>query len=102
MKNFMDKRKFGQKRSFGGGGGDRSDRPMYDAVCDKCGQDCKVPFQPSSGKGVLCSSCFEKSGGRDARPTRFGDRRPSGGGGFELKEISAKLDRIIELLASKN
>ena len=35
-------------------------REMYDAVCSDCGKDCKVPFKPTSGKPIYCSSCFEK------------------------------------------
>jgi CxxC-x17-CxxC domain-containing protein len=33
---------------------------MFDAVCSDCGKDCKVPFKPTSGKPIYCSSCFEK------------------------------------------
>ena len=59
------------RRSFG----DRDSRrpPLYDAVCDECGKDCRVPFKPSGEKPVYCSDCFEKKGGRDSN--RSGDRR---------------------------
>jgi CxxC-x17-CxxC domain-containing protein len=59
------------------------DRPqMFKATCSNCGNECEVPFRPTGGKPVLCSSCFEKSGGRDAqrndRPSfRNDSRRPS-------------------------
>jgi CxxC-x17-CxxC domain-containing protein len=33
---------------------------MYDAVCAECGKDCKVPFEPRSGRPVYCSDCFKK------------------------------------------
>jgi len=37
----------------------RSDeRQMFDAVCDDCGNDCKVPFRPSGEKPIFCSNCF--------------------------------------------
>lgn len=57
---------------FRGGGGfrnrDSSERPtMHQAVCDNCGKDCEVPFRPTSGKPVFCSSCFENKGGSDSR-----------------------------------
>lgn len=39
----------------------REDRPMFDAVCDKCKQPCKVPFKPDPNKGpVLCKECYMK------------------------------------------
>ncbi len=65
------------------GGGDRGSfnrgprRPseMFHAVCSKCGQDCQVPFRPSSDKPVYCSNCFD----RDTTPRRenTGDRNES-------------------------
>ena len=72
----------GGGRSFGGGGrrnfGGRSDRPeMFDAICDQCGKDCKVPFRPSGDKPIYCSECFEEKGGDDRGRGR--DRRPSYG-----------------------
>ena len=81
----------GGGRSFGGGG--RSDRPeMFDAVCDQCGKDCRVPFRPSGDKPIYCSDCFESKrdeGGRDERGGRFEsrDRKPSfDRGGFRDRE----------------
>jgi len=72
----------GGGRSFGGGGrrnfGGRSDRPeMFDAVCDQCGKDCKVPFRPSGDKPIYCSACFDQKGGDDRGRNR--ERRPSYG-----------------------
>ena len=44
---------------YGGGfGGQRQDRPMFDAVCSNCGQDTQVPFQPRSDRPVYCNDCF--------------------------------------------
>lgn len=40
----------------GSGGGDR---PMWDAVCAKCGQPCKVPFEPKEGRPVYCRECYQ-------------------------------------------
>lgn len=114
----------GGGRSFGGGGrnfGSRNfsrdggrgrgggDRTMFNTVCSKCGNDCEVPFRPTGGKPVYCSSCFEKMGNQRTdsdRPSRFFDRsneRPqsfdSNKGQFDA--INQKLDRIIKLLEPK-
>ncbi len=49
------------KRPGFGGPSRNFDRPvtMFAAVCDNCGKDCQVPFRPTSGKPIFCSSCFE-------------------------------------------
>ena len=53
----------------GGGGGqsDRSDRPMYDAICDECGKHTQLPFQPSGNRPVYCSDCFSQQRGSSPR-----------------------------------
>jgi len=61
---------------------------MFDAVCDKCGKDCKVPFNPSPDKPIYCSECFEKEG-----PSRGGSSNDA-----LLKSIDSKLDYVIETL----
>jgi len=52
----------GSSYSSGGGGGyndgPRAPRQMYPAVCDECGRETMVPFQPSGNKPVYCSDCF--------------------------------------------
>lgn len=61
--------------------GRREDKPeMFDAVCDECGKDCKVPFRPTGNKPIYCSQCFEKKGGPsrdDGRGRRSFDRDSS-------------------------
>jgi CxxC-x17-CxxC domain-containing protein len=53
--------------SYGGGGGyssePRGEREMFTATCTSCGQEAKVPFQPSSDKPVYCSNCFQQRRG---------------------------------------
>ena len=56
----------GYSSSGGGGGGygaprsgaSRGPREMFAATCSSCGQETEVPFRPTSGKPVYCSSCF--------------------------------------------
>ena len=56
---------------FGEGGGEgttgapsMSPRPrsttMFTAVCSACGQEARLPFEPTSGKPVFCDACFSK------------------------------------------
>ena len=68
-----------------------TDRPMYDAVCDNCGDKCRIPFMPREGKETLCSKCFEEKGGD---PRRTNNTQ----GSAQLDAINAKLDRILNLL----
>lgn len=68
----------------GGGPGrsdrpDRSDRPMFDAVCDECGRKTQLPFQPSGNRPVYCSDCFSQQRGSSPRGGSS-DRRGGGGG----------------------
>ena len=72
------------------GGFKSSDRRMHDAVCDKCGKKCEVPFRPTGDKPIYCSLCFDK-GGKDKGPDQTS-------GQFEI--INAKLDKILNLLSS--
>jgi CxxC-x17-CxxC domain-containing protein len=68
--------------SYGGGGGGgggggyssapRGEREMFSATCSSCGQEAKVPFQPSGDKPVYCSACFQQRGGGNDRSGRGG------------------------------
>jgi CxxC-x17-CxxC domain-containing protein len=94
---------------------DSGRRELFDAVCAKCGEDCQVPFRPTTGKDVFCSNCFEKNNDAPSREFRGigrdrndrGDRgsfrsRPSsdsGNNSSELRAIGEKLDKIIKLLS---
>ena len=46
-------------RRAANGGFNRSDRPMYDVVCARCGQPTQVPFQPNGSKPVYCRACLD-------------------------------------------
>ncbi len=125
FKNFSD-RSFGggnRGRSFGGNRGgfdrNRNDRQMYDAVCDKCGKECQLPFMPTGEKPVYCSNCFEKTSGREGGSERsFGGNRDFGGNNrrfetrdtkdyqqdntrTELEMINQKLEKILNILNSQ-
>ena len=97
-----------QRQSFGGGG---RDRQMHKTTCSNCGKDCEVPFVPTGSKPVFCSQCFDKNRSRDAGSRRFEDRsprrpnfernyRPQNQNNVQLETINAKLDKILEMLAS--
>jgi len=97
-------------RSGGGRGRFDNNKELFNAVCDKCGKDCKVPFKPSQGKPVYCSSCFEQESGISTREKKFGrsrevysDRRSSPSPDFDklmkkMDFIENKVDRTIEML----
>ncbi|HEU0051341.1 MAG TPA: CxxC-x17-CxxC domain-containing protein [Patescibacteria group bacterium] len=94
-------RKFGAKKSWGGGfDRDREGRAMYAAICAECGADCEVPFKPNGRKPVLCSNCFKKDGGDFERPA-FRDTRPGFGPSHAqpsrddgMRQINERLERI--------
>lgn len=87
---------------------------MHPAVCDNCGKNCEVPFQPTGEKPVYCNDCFAAQGGHDRGnyrgpsagmrryPSRDGGRPPfrrDGGSkdyGKEIAAINRKLDKIMK------
>jgi len=89
-------------RDFGGRPRFRDrDRKMFSAICDKCGKECQVPFQPTPGKPIYCDQCFDrggKGGERGGAPV-LAEARPKGD---QLASINAKLDKIMNaLIAAK-
>jgi len=82
-------------RSFNRGDSGRfnsNEKRMHRAVCSKCGDNCEVPFKPSSDKPIYCSECF---GGGD----KDGKSNQGGSGNKQLESLHAKVDRILEILA---
>ena len=77
-------------KSFGRPG--FGDRPKFEAICDKCGKKCEVPFRPTGDKPIYCNDCFDK-GGTNNR-TRQSDSSTD-----QLAIINSKLDRILKALA---
>ena len=41
-------------------GGGRGERQMYDVICDGCGANTQVPFQPRGDRPVYCRDCFDR------------------------------------------
>jgi len=37
----------------------QDNREYHDAVCDTCGQNCKVPFVPIKGRPIFCKTCYK-------------------------------------------
>jgi CxxC-x17-CxxC domain-containing protein len=80
--------------SRGRGGSDnysRERRPveMTKVTCSDCGEECEVPFKPTTSKPVFCSDCFTKKGGSSSR---------GGPSGKDLEIINEKLDKIMKAL----
>ena len=72
------------------GRSDRRPLEMHDAICDKCGKECQVPFKPSGDKPVYCSDCFRKGENSESRDSNTYKKD------FDI--INEKLDRILEAL----
>ena len=121
MGNFKreDRKRFNSDRGSGFRGRDRGrsnfrsddrNRVMHQAVCDQCGKSCELPFRPTSGKPVYCSSCFESKGKTGVRDDRFSKNKFSGqktdfgskGNNDELKKqlviLNEKMDQLIRAL----
>jgi len=86
----------GNDRVFGDR--NRFDKPMFSAICDECGDNCQVPFEPRNGKPVLCSDCFAKKDGGRGESRSFAPSSRPAAGNMDLSELNAKLDKIIKLL----
>jgi CxxC-x17-CxxC domain-containing protein len=69
----------------------RRDGPkeMFKVVCDECGEKCEVPFKPTAGKPVLCSSCFEKKNVKNAVTKDKNYQK-------EFDTLNAKLDLMMK------
>ncbi len=69
------------------------DREMFSAICDKCHEECQVPFRPTPGKPIFCDNCFEKTSDRSGRSS----------GNTELMEqiklLNEKFDKLMNILA---
>lgn len=101
---------FGKKE--GGSNGNRFDRrdsnrssfgdkQMFKAICDKCQEECEVPFKPTGDKPVFCSNCFSKTDrgserGNDGRGKSSSDQYQK-----QFEMLNNKLDTLIKILSPK-
>ncbi len=109
MSNYNQNNRSGGGNYRGGGDYRRRDsgrRQMHKAVCDECGKNCEVPFKPSGGKPIYCSSCFEgKEGGSSNRSNRRGSGSENRDNTHkqlleQVSSINSKLDRILNVIES--
>ncbi len=94
------------RRSFGDGSRDRRDSgrgfdrnnrsrrdlEMTKVICSSCGEECEVPFKPTSSKPVYCRDCFAKQD-KGSSFDKHSDR------GLDI--INEKLDKIMKSLNIK-
>ena len=79
------------KRDFERSNRNSEQRMMHEAICDKCGNKCEVPFKPTGNKPVYCSDCFRKNDNSVSRDKSNPSSR-------ELEQINLKLDKILKAL----
>lgn len=95
-------------------GGNRPVRhpQMHDATCSSCGKACQLPFKPTGDRPVYCRECFAKNGAGDGSFQRndaserlafkkFDAPQVAAPRDNQLNAINNKLDKILELLATK-
>lgn len=70
---------------------DRGNVEMTKVICSSCGDECEVPFKPTSSKPVFCSDCFSKKDKES--PNRTSNR--------DLDIINEKLNKIMKALEIK-
>ena len=77
---------------------------MYPAVCSNCGKETTVPFQPTSGRPVLCRDCFGASkpggggggGGGGGRGGSRGHSSHGGGGGAPTGPSEGRMQGAVK------
>ncbi len=53
-----------ERNNNSGEGAMGGSRPMFDVICDACGQPTQVPFEPRQGRPVYCRECFQQQRGQ--------------------------------------
>ena len=88
-------------RDFDSYGGNRREVEMTKVICSSCGEQCEVPFKPTSTKPVYCKACFSgKNRGSSDRLGSSGssDRSSSGHSSRDNDIINEKLNKIMKAL----
>ena len=81
---------FGRDRGKGRGRG-RDALEMTKVICSACGDECEVPFKPTSSKPVFCSDCFSKK--EKGNSGRISEN--------DIDIINEKLNKIMKALNIK-
>ncbi len=79
------------------GGKSRADYEMHKAICDRCGNECEVPFRPTSGKPVYCSDCFKNPEGEITKKAPGIASKPLISSA-DIDKINEKLNKIMKAL----
>lgn len=89
---FKNKGRDNSRRSGGRdfGRSNFNDKPMHEAICDKCGKKCQVPFRPTEGKPIYCSECF---GGNSSATNQKPEQIQK-----QFAILNDKLDKILQTL----
>jgi len=67
-------------------------REMFSAICDKCGEECQVPFRPTPGKPIFCDNCFEKTSDRNGKSSANTEILE------QIKILNDKFDKLMDIL----
>lgn len=81
--------------------GNRGPAEMFPAICDNCGNPCKVPFRPSADKPVYCNNCFgdKKHAGASGKFNGRSEEANSPSLHLKIDELNSKMDKILSLLS---
>ncbi len=55
------KRKASRQAGESNNGPGKGDRQMYSAICARCGQETRVPFQPRGDRPIYCWDCYTRN-----------------------------------------
>tara|TARA_Y100000310_G_C20259419_1_gene612938 strand:+ start:93 stop:488 length:396 start_codon:yes stop_codon:yes gene_type:complete len=77
------------------------DVQMTKVTCASCGNNCEVPFKPTSNRPVYCSDCFSKDG--NSKDNKSSNRNFTSSNDYkkDFKMLNEKLDKIIKSLEAK-
>ncbi len=72
---------------------DRGNFQMTKVICSGCGDECEVPFKPTSNKPVFCNTCFAK---KEKGSSNRSSSRGNSDKDFDM--INEKLNKIMKAL----